>query len=117
MYRLILCVVLTFTSIFSFAQKKNKSKQKNTDQIVITNLQSHIGYLADDKLEGRRTGTNGEKLAMEYISGQFQQAGLLPKGSNNYFQSFEVNEGKQIDPSSHLIINNIDLKLNTDYFP
>ena len=117
MYRLILCVVLLFVSTLSIAQKKNKFKQKSADQIVIANLQSHIGYLADDKLEGRRTGTNGEKLAMEYISTQFQQAGLLPKGTSGYYQSFEVNEGKQIDPSSHLIINNNDLKLNADYFP
>ena len=117
MYRFILCAVLVFISPFSFAQKKSKLKQKNTDQIVISNLQSHIGYLADDKLEGRRTGTNGEKLAMDYISKQFQQAGLLPKGTNNYYQSFEVNEGKQVDHLTRLVINNIDLKLHTDYFP
>jgi len=117
MYRLFLFVVLVCISQLSFAQKKDKAKQKNTDQAVMTNLQAHIGYLADDKLEGRRTGTNGEKLAMEYISNQFQQARLQPKGTNNYYQSFEVNEGKQIDPSSHLMINNINLKSNTDYFP
>jgi len=117
MNRLLFIVVLIFISQLSFAQKKNKSKQKSPGNTVITNLQSHISFLADDKLEGRRTGTNGEKLAMEYISGQFQQAGLLAKGTSNYYQSFEVNEGKQIDPSTHLLINNIDLKIGGDYFP
>ena len=117
MSRVLLFLGLLFISQFSFAQKKNKTKQKGGEETIVANLQKHISYLADDKLEGRRTGTNGEKLAMEYISGQFQQAGLLPKGTNSYYQSFEVNEGKQIDPSSHLVINNIDLKVNTEYFP
>ena len=117
MNRFIFIFVLIFVSQFSFAQKKNKSKQKNPDNTVITNLQSHISFLADDKLEGRRTGTNGEKLAMEYISGQFQEAGLLAKGTSNYYQRFEVNEGKQTDPSTRLLINNVDLKMGHDYFP
>jgi aminopeptidase YwaD len=118
MNKLIAVVALILISQFSFAQKnKNKGKQKTAEVSVISNLQSHISFLADDKLEGRRTGTNGEKLAMEYISGQFQQAGLLAKGTTNYYQSFEVNEGKQIDPSTRLLINNIDLKIGGDYFP
>lgn len=117
MYRVSLFVSLLFISQISFGQnKKGKSKQKNAEQIILTNLQSHVNYLAADKLEGRRTGTNGEKLAMEYISGQFQQAGLQPKGTTNYYQPFEVNEGKQMDLSTHLIINNNDLKTGIDYF-
>ncbi|HEX7846302.1 MAG TPA: hypothetical protein VF476_10930, partial [Chitinophagaceae bacterium] len=51
------------------------SPQKNivrSDTRLIDNLKTHISYLADDKLEGRRTGTAGEKLAMEYISEQFK---------------------------------------------
>ena len=35
-------------------------------------LKVHIQYLADDKLEGRRTGTKGEELAMQYIISQFK---------------------------------------------
>jgi len=118
MNKLLFVVVLILASHFSFAQKnKNKSKQKAELISVIDNLKSHVAFLADDKLEGRRTGSAGEKLAMEYISGQFQQAGLAAKGTDNYYQSFEINEGKQVEPSTHLIINNINLKLNGDYFP
>jgi len=51
MYRLFLFVVLVCISQLSFSQKKDKAKQKNADQTVMTNLQAHIGYLADDKLE------------------------------------------------------------------
>ena len=96
-----------------FAQKLKKA-----DKAVVDNLQAHVSYLADDKLEGRRAGTNGEKLAAEYISQQFQKAGLQPKGDNgSWFQVFEIYDGKQVNPATHLIINGNDLKLNTDYFP
>ncbi len=111
MKRILWLVVLT--TQFAAAQKLKKA-----DKVIITNLQTHIQYLADDKLEGRRTGTAGETLAYEYISGEFAKSGLMPKGDNGGFiQSFEVNEGKQINPSSHLIINGFDLDAEKEYFP
>ncbi|MBS1509313.1 MAG: M28 family peptidase [Bacteroidetes bacterium] len=108
-----LLFLLILSTQFAFAQKLKKA-----DKVILANLQSHIGYLADDKLEGRRTGSAGEKLAYEYISKQFTQAGLAAKGDNGTFiQEFEVNEGKQVSPSSHLIINSFDLDLDKEYFP
>lgn len=93
-------------------------KLKKADKLVLTNLQTHISFLADDKLEGRRTGSAGEKLAFDYISNQFAAAGLEPRGeSGGYIQSFEVNEGKQVNPSTQLTINNNKLVLAKDFFP
>ncbi len=111
--RLLSFVILLLTSSISFAQKLKKA-----DKATIANLQAHIAYLADDKLEGRRAGTNGEKLAREYISAQFGKAGLQPKGDNNsWFQPFEINDGKQVNPTTLFIINGHDLKLNEEFFP
>ena len=105
--------LVAFSTQLAVAQKLKKA-----DKLVLTNLQTHIAYLADDKLEGRRTGSAGEKLAYEYISNEFLKAGLTPKGDNGSFiQAFEVNEGKQINPSSHLIINGFDLDAEKEYFP
>lgn len=100
-------------SVTAYSQKLSKSDKK-----ILAGLQAHIGYLADDKLEGRRTGTAGEKLAYEYISSEYQKAGLLPKAENGgYIQDFEINEGKQINPSTHFIINGNDLQVDKDFFP
>ncbi|NML20047.1 M28 family peptidase [Pseudoflavitalea sp. G-6-1-2] len=99
------------------SQGTNAQRLKKADKAVIANLEAHISYLADDKLEGRRAGTNGEKLASEYISKQFELAGLNPKGSDKWLQPFEINEGRQVNPSTLFIINDHDLKLNTDFFP
>ena len=86
-----LLIILLFASFSSVGQKLKKA-----DKVVITNLQAHITYLADDKLEGRRAGTNGEKLASEYISSEFQKAGLEPKGEKGWLQPFEIYDGKQL---------------------
>lgn len=107
-----LLIILLFASFSSVGQKLKKA-----DKVVITNLQAHITYLADDKLEGRRAGTNGEKLASEYISNEFQKAGLEPKGEKGWLQPFEIYDGKQINASTLLFINDSELKLNDEYFP
>lgn len=104
--------LLAFT--FSFAEAQ---KLKKEDKELIANLQQHIHYLADDKLEGRRTGTKGEKLAATYISDEFKQIGLLPKGTNEYYQTFDIDEGKQINPATYLSIDGKTLTLNKDFFP
>ena len=111
MKRILYCFL--FTVQFVYAQKLKKA-----DKIIIADLQTHTNYLASDKLEGRRTGTNGEKLAYEYISNEFEKAGLLPKGNHNtYLQLFEVTNEKILSKNSHLLINGNDLVMDTDYFP
>jgi hypothetical protein len=108
----------SLAALIIFVSACSPSKKINKDEVqLLSNLKSHIQYLADDKLEGRRTGTRGEKLAMEYISNQFSNAGLLPKGTSNYYQPFEVNEGKQIDTSTAFSINGSKLETGKDFFP
>src|SRR6187399_2256798 len=113
--------VLLLTSFFlvqiSFAQKKKSPKLSKADNTTVTNLQASISYLASDKLEGRRAGTNGEKLAMEYIRDQFKNYGLQPKGDQGFFQAFEVYDGKEIGPPTALSINGDKLVSGKDFFP
>src|SRR6478752_3109157 len=108
----ILWLLLLISTVSSAQNTKKADKQ------VLTGLQTHINFLADDKLEGRRTGTAGEKAAYEYISKQFAANGLIARGEKGtYIQEFEVNEGKQIDPSTQLSINGNNLLLEKDFFP
>src|SRR5688572_19001559 len=114
----VVCVFLSFFLVqISFGQKKKSPKLSKADNATVTNLQAHIGYLANDKLEGRRAGTNGEKLAGEYISQKFQAAGLQPKGSEGFYQPFEIYDGKQINTATHFIINQNHLAVDKDFFP
>lgn len=81
------------------------SAQKKVDKKAAASLQAHISYLASDKLEGRRTGTPGEKMAAEYISTQMKQAGIGPGEGGNYLQEFTIREGKTAGEGTKLVIN------------
>ena len=50
---------------------------------------SHIQFLADDRLEGRDTGSSGHAKAAGYMAEQFRAAGLQPAGVSGYHQSVE----------------------------
>jgi Tol biopolymer transport system component len=51
-------------------------------------LKKHITYLSSDELQGRLTGSAGEKKAADYIASQFKALGLKPYTNNSYFQTF-----------------------------
>lgn len=111
--------VLLLVPFIGLSQSKRKIRVEAEKQkaLLISNLKLHIGYLASDALEGRRTGTAGADGAMDYLVKQYQQLGIGPKGSSGYLQKFEINEGLQIDPSTHFSVNNIQLKIEKDFFP
>jgi hypothetical protein len=73
-----------------------------TDKEIKTGLEKDIAFLADDKLEGRAIGTEGEKLAADYIAKTFEGFGLSPKGNDGYFQLFNVN--KPASPHEQAVI-------------
>ncbi len=52
-------------------------------------LQVDVVYLASDLLQGRETGTPGERLAAEYIAHRMAELGLQPKGTQGWFQPFD----------------------------
>lgn len=52
---------------------------------------SHVRFLAAEDLEGRGTGSQGQKAAATYIAAQFRKCGLEPAGDEGtYFQRFEA---------------------------
>jgi aminopeptidase YwaD len=108
--------ILLFFSFLMVATTEAQ-KLKKEDKQIITNLQKHISVLAHDSLEGRRTGTPGEEKAIAYISNEFKAVGLVPKGTNGYSQPFEIDEGKQINPTTRLVLGGQSLILYEHFFP
>lgn len=76
----------------------------NNDKKTIKQLKADIGYLASDALEGRRTGSNGEHKAADYIIAAYSNAGIAAyKG--NYKYPFTFVNGKEIAPNTVIKIN------------
>ena len=92
-------------------------KLKKEDRQLMTNLEQHVQVLAHDSLQGRRTGTEGEQKAIAYITRQFAEIGLMPKGSNGYLQTFTVDEGKQLGSGTFFSVAGRELAVGKDYFP
>ncbi|MCK0130055.1 M28 family peptidase [Flavobacteriaceae bacterium F08102] len=90
---LFILIILCFVSC-----KKNLVDENMIKQDVI--------YLSDDKLEGRQTGTPGEKAAANYIAKRFKDLGLSPKGTNGYFQPFTFKP--KTDPHQDITYNVVD---------
>ncbi|MFT4758107.1 MAG: hypothetical protein ACI9XO_002383 [Paraglaciecola sp.] len=104
--------------IFLFAQEKAESvpvigmEEKDKTATIFAStikadeMKRHLTYLASDELEGRETGTAGQRKAADYIAAEFKKLGLpTVVNGNSYFQEIafsgerweeiEVNVGKK----------------------
>lgn len=81
------------------------------------NLKQHITILASDEFEGREAGTNGEKLAYEYITKQYQSIGLEPKGTDGYLQPFPFTGAGEATANNALIIGKKEFMLGDVFYP
>lgn len=71
---------------------------------------AHVAALADDRMEGRDTGSAGERRAAEYVAAQFRAAGLQPVGRStaggtrvdDFFQPVRLRSRRVIEASSRI---------------
>lgn len=54
----------------------------------VEQIRKDVEYLADDRLQGRETGTKGEVKAAKYIAKRFKKLGIQAKGDDSYYQFF-----------------------------
>lgn len=63
-------------------------------QFSDASIQKHIKVLSSDSLQGRGTGTEGERMAAAYIQREFKKLNLVPIGkTKSYLQSFTYKGG------------------------
>jgi len=117
MKKILLLLVLIPVLSWSQSKRKKRIAEEKANAVLVASLKSHVQYLADDQLEGRLTGSKGEELAMQYLISQYQQMGIEAKGTNGYVQEFEIKEGKQIDATTRLVVDDQTLTVGRDYFP
>lgn len=84
MGRLSFVVGAGFLLLLAFADRSSVS---------VSNLQAHVKYLASPELEGRFAIAPGAYKTADYIARVFEQSGLEPKGTNGYFQDWELTLG------------------------
>ncbi len=84
---------LFLLSTVSFAQQQEEA-MKYANTITKEDLYDDLSILASDALEGRETGTRGQKMAAAYIRAHFESIGLTAPvktaGGMSYYQEFSL---------------------------
>lgn len=87
-------LLLLIFPISLFAQVDNLSqdniKNKYVNSITVSDLEEYLYVLASDSMQGRETGTLGQRNAANYIANFFKEIGIPPYKYNTYFQKFKV---------------------------
>lgn len=89
------------------------------ERVSPDSLLRHAMLLADDVMEGRGTGSAGERRAAAYLAGELERLGLQPAGPDGaYLQPFPLHGSRPL-PASRLTLTagtrEIDLRLGDDY--
>ncbi|HRH39000.1 MAG TPA: M28 family peptidase, partial [Flavobacteriales bacterium] len=92
--------------------------QTTTDQEILDRMRADVRYLASDQLEGRESGTPGEKLAVDHVAARFMKLGLVPKGdSAQYVQAFTFNAPPVLGSANVLQLGRRRFTVGKEYYP
>ena len=82
----------------------------------------HIKYLASEELEGRDTGSKGERATAEYVARHFEEWGLEPVGDEgSYFQYFSIGSSQGLGEKNSIIARlrggKVEFEVEKDFHP
>lgn len=106
MYKILAILLLVnFTNLIAQYQVP-KSILKHIESIDSNKIKEHVTFLSDDKLAGRKPGTPGYKMAVDYVIEQFKKYDLVPAGENNSFlQKVILRISKVVENKSEISVN------------
>lgn len=92
------------------------------DDPAAQRIEADLRYLADDRLEGRETGTRGYDLAAGYIARRFDEIGLQPAGDGDtYFQHVPLLKATLLEDGARFSITrdgrSIELAFKQEFLP
>lgn len=112
MIKKILFPAFILISFISGAQPVLNKKINQTLSLVDTmQIRERIIYLSDDKLKGRKPGTEGYQMAVDYVIGQFKKIGIEPKGDEGYLQKVVLRTAALDSAGSSFYLNGRKLTL------
>tara|TARA_B100000242_G_C43032714_1_gene481284 strand:- start:332 stop:1636 length:1305 start_codon:yes stop_codon:yes gene_type:complete len=90
MKKLFLSTLIIFQSIISYSQLENAKRFAKT--ITEKDLKKHLYTYASDEFEGRNTGSEGQKKAVEYLKNFYIENNIKPGDPDkDYFQKMTLN--------------------------
>jgi Peptidase family M28 len=74
---------------------QNPDAKKYGSQVTANQLKEYLTIIASDALEGRETGTRGQKMAAAFIAAHFQELGFKAPVNGSYYQPVELFSSSQ----------------------
>ncbi len=87
---------LLLLSQISFAQQ-NPVASQYAQLITTTDLKDNLSIIASDALEGRYTGSRGQKMAAAFINNYFETLGLAAPVNGSHYMPVELTSSKPGD--------------------
>lgn len=89
---IVVSLLAALTLSCNSSQKTTNSNQTDSEKFANTitsaELSEMLYFYASDEMEGRMTGSSGQKKAVEYIKNYYKSLGIKsPLGGDNYFQT------------------------------
>jgi hypothetical protein len=108
-----LTIILLLGTVIADAQLADPAAQI-ANSIQASSIKEHVYFLASDELQGRETGTEGNKKAADYIAAQFASYGIpsIP-GDGDYFQEVGFTNFKWKEIS--LMVNGAPVEHTKEY--
>ena len=104
--KLIIALIIVLSGIFMIIRSDQDKIDPGAAEIMSFEILGHIKYLASDNLKGRLPGTPESKLAIDYISKNWEAQGIEPAGTKNYKQSFSFINNVSLGKRNMLRIRN-----------
>ncbi len=99
-------------------EKAIKSANETSAAFEPVDLMKHVDYLCHPTLQGRMTGSPGERKATAYAAAYMDYLGLKPAGDDGtWYQEFEFPAGAKLGPKNAFSIAGKDLQLDKDWRP
>ena len=99
----------------AFAESAHKAA---VPEYAAADIGRHVKYLCRDELEGRFTGSRGERLATAYVASYMERLGLKPAGDDGgWFQPFEFTSGVALRRGNKLTANGNIYAIDNDWRP
>ncbi len=106
-----------------FMRKASSANVSFSPEFRASDLKNDVSVLASDDMEGRLTGSKGEKKSAEYIAKRFRDMGIIAFDSKDgYFQPFPFTAGVKVKPGKNsMTVHSGDdkrsLKVDQDFRP
>ena len=80
-------IATTFSCSSQISSVSNPNPTKYSNTITSKDLIKHLYIVASDEMEGRETGSKGQKKAGEYLVNQYKSNAIsFPKGATDFYQ-------------------------------